>query len=208
VVVIDGGGTITQMTFQTLGIKRGQRVFIDAGLCAMGSGLPQGIGASFAKNKGRVICLCGDGSFQFNIQELQTIVHHDLPVKIFIINNNGYLSIRHTQGGFLDGRFIGSGTEGGLSVPDIPRVARAYGLKVFRAACHRELKENILKTLAGPGPCLCEILVDPRQEVIPRQGFDQRPDGSFAARPLEDMYPFLDRREFLENMIVGKDQTS
>lgn len=200
-VVVDGGGTIAQVAFQTFRVKENQRFMIDTGTTSMGSGLPESVGASFGRNGGRTVCLCGDGSMQFNVQELQTIVHHRLPVKIFLLINKGYLSIRHTQQGFLGGHFIGSCEKGGLSLPDYQKIAKAYGIKTVRIKNHKELKQKIRQVLKTPGPVVCELLVDPKQEVSPRQGFDKMPDGTFRARPLEDMFPFLSREEFKENMI-------
>lgn len=201
-IVVDGGGTVNQITFQSFQIKQGQRMIIDAGLCAMGSGLPESVGACFGSQKQRTICLCGDGSFQLNVQELQTIVNYNLPVKIFILNNGGYLSIRQTQDGFLEGRHIGSDAQGGMSLPDVTSVAKAYGLKTVRITNHSELSKKIHQVLSSKGPVLCEILVSKDQEVMPRQGFDKKPDGTNAPRPLEDMYPYLDRKEFIKNMMI------
>lgn len=202
VVVVDGGGTVFYTSFQTLRIKQGQRFITSSGLAAMGSGLPESIGACLANGKKRTVCLCGDGSMQLNIQELQTIFHHHLPIKIFVFNNGGYLSIRHTQKGFLDERYIGSQPEGGMSLPDFRRVARAYGLKATRISNHRDLKRKIRQVLESPEPYVCEIMISGEQEVVPSQGFVARPDGTFRPRPLEDMYPYLDRAEFVKNMIV------
>jgi acetolactate synthase-1/2/3 large subunit len=202
IVVVDGGGTINQITFQTLRIKEGQRVIISGGICAMGSGLPESVGACFGSGGRRTICLCGDGSIQLNIQELQTIVHHDLPVKVFVLNNDGYLSIRHTQDGFLGSNYVGSEPAGGLSLPGIRKVARAYGVKATRIGHHGELRRKIRWALETPGPVLSEVMVSRDQQVSPRLGFDKRPNGTGVPRPLEDMYPFLDRKEFLETMVI------
>lgn len=201
-IVVDGGGTNVYASFQALKVKEGQRVVLSSGLAAMGSGLPESIGACFARGRKRTVCLCGDGSMQLNIQELQTILHHNLPVKIFVFNNGGYLSIRGTQNEFLEGRRFGSEAEGGMSLPDFVKVAEAYGMKTSRITSHSELQQKIRHVLEIPGSILCEIMVSRNQEVIPRQGFISKPDGTFAPRPLEDMYPYLDREEFLENMVV------
>lgn len=202
VIVVDGGGTVNQITFQAFTVKEGQRVIISGGLCAMGSGLPESIGACFGSGGRRTICLCGDGSIQLNVQELQTIVHHNLAVKIFVFNNGGYLAIRHTQDGFLESNYVGSSVSGGLSLPNLQKVAEAYGVKATRVNNHCELREKIRWVLQEPGPVLCEVMISKDQQVIPRQGFDRRPDGTGVPRPLEDMYPFLDREVFLENMVI------
>lgn len=202
ILVVDGGGTVNQITFQSFRAKQGQRVVISGGVCSMGSGLPESVGASLGSGKRRTICLCGDGSMQLNIQELQTIAHHGLPIKIFVLSNGGYLSIRNTQDGFLEGRHVGSSSIGGLSLPDITRVAHAYGVPAVCARNHGEMEAMAKQTLATPGPALCELIMSERQEITPRQGYDVGTDGTGRARPLEDMFPFLDRSEFAELMCV------
>lgn len=202
IIVVDGGGTVVYTTFQAFKVKEGQRLLSSSGIGAMGTGLPESIGACFANNGRRTICLCGDGSMQLNIQELQTVVHHNLNIKIFVFNNSGYLAIRHTQDGFLDSKYIGSDESGGLSLPDLQKVAEAYGIKTTRIHNHQELREKIGRVLKESGPILCEIMISRDQQVIPRIGFDRNPDGTFSPRPLEDMYPYLDRKEYSENMIV------
>lgn len=203
IIVVDGGGTVVYITFQAFKVKEKQRLILSSGIGAMGTGLPESVGACFASGGKRVICLCGDGSMQLNIQELQTIVHHNLSVKIFVFNNGGYLAIRHTQDGFLDGNYVGSNAQGGLSLPDFKKVAAAYGINSTQINNHGELRDKIRWTLENPGPWLCEVMINREQEMMPRQGFEQKPDGTFAPRPLEDMYPYLDRQEFLDNMIVA-----
>ena len=201
-IVIDGGGTVNQIGMQTLSTKMGQRLIISGGLCSMGSGLPESVGAAFAHREGRTIMLCGDGSMQLNVQELQTIVHHQLPVKIFILANQGYVSIRATQNGFLNGHHLGSSTDGGTSTPDYTKVGTAYGLQTMRIDDHSELEAGIKAALAYPGPCLCELTVSPNAAPQPSQGFVMHADGTGTPRPLEDMAPFLDRKEFEEVMFI------
>jgi acetolactate synthase I/II/III large subunit len=202
-IVVDGGGTVNQIAFQTLSTRLGQRIIISSGLCAMGSGLPESVGACKAANERRTICLSGDGSLQLNVQELQTIKHHQLPVKIFVLCNDGYVSIRTTQDGFLNGHHVGSSAEGGMSVPSYVKVAEAYGIKAMRIENHHELRSSIAQALAHPGPVLCEIAVAANHAPEPRQGFDRRPDGTGVPRPLEDMYPYLDRDEFRAAMFTS-----
>ena len=201
-IVVDGGGTALYMSFQALRIKQGQRLIVSAAIASMGTGLPESIGACFANNFKRTICMIGDGSIQLNIQELQTLVHHNLNIKIFVFNNCGYLAIRHTQDGFLDKRHIGSSKNGGISLPDFQKVAKAYGLKTVCVYNNKELTEKIKLVLNEPGPVLCEIMISPEQELIPRMGFETKSDGTSIAKPLEDMAPYLDRKVFLENMVV------
>ncbi len=202
VIVVDGGGTNVYVSFQTFRIKGQQRMILSTGLCAMGSGLPESIGACYGSGKRRTLCLCGDGSMQLNIQELETIRHHNLPIKIFVTDNSGYLSIRHTQKEFLDENYVGSAAAGGVSLPDYTKVAGAYGLPVVSIKSPEDLHEGLEKTLSAQGPALCVVRCSPDQEVIPRQGFDRKPDGTFSPRPLEDMAPFLERSEFAKAMQI------
>ena len=202
VIVVDGGGTNLYISFQALKVKKGQRLILSSGIAAMGTGLPESVGACFANGKKMTICLSGDGSMQLNIQELQTIIHHKLPVKIFVMNNEGYLAIRHTQTQFLESKYIGSSNDGGLALPDFKKVAKAYGMKVARINSNKDILMKIRSVIKKPEPVLCEIMVSPNQQLIVQQGFDVNPDGIFSPRPLEDMYPFLDREEFLENMLI------
>ncbi len=202
VIVVDGGGTNLFTSFQAFKVKGSQRLTTSSGICAMGTGLPESVGAAWAEPNKKIICLCGDGSMQFNIQELQTIVHHRLPVKIFIINNGGYLAIRHTQQEFLKSRYVGSGPRGGVSLPDFVKIAKAYGIQAIRIHGHRELSQKIQQILKAPGPFLCDVMVSPDQHVYPRVGFTENIRGTFSPRPLEEMHPFLPKKEFLSQMLV------
>ena len=202
VIVVDGGGTNVYVAFQTFRIKGRQRMILSSGLCAMGSGLPESIGACYGSGERRTLCLCGDGSLQLNIQELETIRHHNLPIKIFVTDNSGYLSIRHTQKEFLKENYVGSGLSGGVSLPDYTKVAAAYGLPVVSIDRSEDLHRGLSEALSTKGPLLCVVKCCPDQEVVPRQGFDRKPDGTFAPRPLEDMAPFLERPEFAKAMQI------
>ena len=194
-VVIDGGGTVNQIAFQSLQCGKGQRVVISGALCSMGSGLPEALGVAMARSRGRTVLLCGDGSFQFNIQELQTLRDHALPIKIFVLNNAGYLSIRKTQAGFLEGRNVGSSFQGGLGLPDFCKVVHAYGIPASRLSGERHLSKNIARLLDLPGPSFCEIMVAPTMEVVPRPGFEMLPQGGFKPRPFDDMFPYMPAEE-------------
>lgn len=201
IVVVDGGGTIDQVAFQAFRVKQGQRFFACVGMGAMGSGLPEAVGACLGGGGRRTICLVGDGSLQLNVQELQTIVHHKLPIKMFVLCNDGYTSIRATQEGFLGGNYVGSEASGGVSLPDYVKIAQAYGVPAFRIDRHADL--GILRdVLETDGPCLCEIVSCKEDQPLPRQGFERQPDGTNAPRPLEDMFPYMDRDEFKAAMIV------
>ncbi len=189
-------------TYQALKFKQGLRVIANSGCAAMGYGLPAAVGACFANNKKQVICIEGDGSIQMNISELQTIVYHKLPIKIFIYNNDGYVSIRLTQNTFFNRKYVATDYATGVSCPDFIKIAKAYGIKSEKIENNTQLNGKIKTVLAYKGPVLCEIMVSPNQEFHPKAASQQLPDGSFVSQPLENMYPFLSRAELKENMLI------
>ena len=197
-VLVCGDATACIVTFQTTRLRKGQRMFSNSGSASMGHDLPAAIGAAIARNGKRVICLAGDGSVQFNIQELQTIKHHQLPIKIFVLNNEGYLSIRTTQSTFFK-NMVGEGPASGVSFPDFVRVACAYGIPSTRME-HPGDFARIQQALDAPGPTVCEVMLDPAQEFEPRLKSRQLPDGTMVSPALEDMHPFLDRAELQANL--------
>jgi acetolactate synthase-1/2/3 large subunit len=168
----------------------------------MGYTIPACIGISIARHKGEVIGVTGDGSFQLNIQELQTIVHYDLPIKIFVWNNDGYLSIRATQTKFFEGRLIGTDKTSGVSFPSLRKIASAYGIKYYKAAHSNKLADVIDKVMSYPKAVICEVMCLRDQEIMPTVSAYTRNDGSLVSKPIEDMYPFLDREEFRKQMLV------
>jgi acetolactate synthase-1/2/3 large subunit len=198
-VVVCGNATSCIVPFQVLRLRKGQRLISNSGSASMGYELPAAIGAAFARSGQRVICVGGDGSLQMNIQELQTIVHHRLPIKIFVLNNAGYLSMRSTQSAFF-GRLTGESNPSGVSFPDMVKVACAYGISSVRIDREQQLPE-IVKALTASGPALIDVVLDPGQEFEPRSRARQLPDGSIVSPKLEDMYPFLDDTELLGNVI-------
>lgn len=200
--VVADAGSAYYVTAQALKIKDQQRYITSGAQADMGFTLPASIGVSIAKEKGDVVAITGEGSFQMNLQELQTIVQNKLPIKLFIWNNNGYLSIRTTQKKFFEGRIMGTEEATGISFPEIEKIAVAYSIPFFRAAEVNELDEVLDKVFAIKGPVLCEIICPEDQEVIPTVSSAKRADGTMVSKPTEDMYPFLDRDEFLEQMIV------
>ncbi len=200
--VVDGGGTIVYSAFQSCRIKKGQRLILSTALCSMGSGIPESIGVAFGNPDKRIFCFVGDGSFPFNMQELQLIKDRNLKIKIFIFNNGGYVSIRSTQSDFLNGNFAGSDVASGLSLPNIKNVARAFGLGYYVLQRHSEVREQLSSIIENQEPLICEVMVSPTQEIVPRQGFVKKDDGSFTPRPLEDMYPFLNRETYKTLMVV------
>ena len=198
-VVICGDATACIVSFQTMKIRDGQRLISNSGSASMGYDLPAAVGAAVARNGERVVCLAGDGSVQFNIQELQTLKHHQLPVKVFVLNNGGYLSIRTTQSNFF-GRQMGSGPSSGVSFPDFVKVGCAYGIPSMRIDRIADMP-RVQAALEQPGPALIEVMLDPAQEFEPRTKSKQLPDGKIVTPPLEDMYPFLDPEELAANTI-------
>lgn len=201
-VIVSSNGSACVIPIQSLRLKESQRHLVNSGCAAMGYGLPSALGAVFASTNNRAICLEGDGSIQLNIQELQTIVHHQLPVKIFIFNNAGYLSIRTTQNNFFGGRLVGEGPQSGVTLPDMVRIGDAYGIKTYRISVQEELAKKIEEVLEFPGPVLCDVLIQPDQLFAPRTSSKRLLDGRMVSKPLEDMYPFLEREEFLSNMTI------
>jgi acetolactate synthase-1/2/3 large subunit len=201
-LVVTGNGTAYTGTYQVMQIKQGVRVFTNQACAAMGYDLPAAIGACIARGKKPVVLITGDGSLQLNIQELQTVVQHRLPIKIFALNNNGYLAIRITQDTYFGKRHFGSAPEGGLTLPNIRAVATAYGLPTVLMANEVAIEPALAEVLSSEGPCVCEVLMDPRQTLYPKISSVVKPDGTMVSRPLEDMYPFLPRDVFARSMII------
>jgi len=201
-VVVSDAGSAFYVVAQAGQFAEGQRWVTSGGQADMGYTLPAAVGVSVARNKGEVLAITGDGSFQMNIQELQTIVHNQLPVKLFVWNNDGYLSIRATQSKFFERRFIGTDSGSGVSFPDTEKIAGAYGLPFFRIATSSELEKVLAAVLAHPGPVVCEVMCIRDQEIVPTVASYRKEDGTMVSRPIEDMYPFLDRQTFRQEMIV------
>ncbi len=197
-----GNGAACVSSYQSFDVKPNQRVIVNSGYASMGYGLPSAIGACFAADKKEVICVTGDGSIQMNLQELQTIVYHKLPIKIFLLDNQGYISIRNTQKAFFNGYFVGASKESGLGLPNMVRIARAYGIEALTINNHEELETQISKALSYPGPILCNVKLNPEEEMYPKLSSLMKDDGTMVSKPLEDLYPFLDRDEFKRNMII------
>ncbi len=199
-VVVCGDATACIATFQSADIQLGQRLFSNSGAASMGYDLPAAIGAAVARGGRRVICLAGDGSLQMNIQELQTVALHRWPIKLFVLNNGGYLSIRQTQTNFF-GLQVGATPESGVSFPDHVKVAEAYGLHGTRLES-ADFVPALRRVLASPGPELCEVMLDRNQSFEPKLTSRRLPDGKMVSSPLEDMAPFLSREELAENMLI------
>jgi len=195
-------GTAAEYNFQAFKIKKNQKFITNHGLGPMGFELPGSIGACLANNRKRTICIAGDGGFQLNIQELETLHRLDLPVKIFIMNNNGYSSIRTMQETHFNGHYVGNDPSSGLTLPDIISVAQAYKIKALRINDVSELELKIREALDFPGPVICDVMVIPGFKVAPKVASQRKENGTMVSRPLEDQWPFLDRDELKSNMMI------
>lgn len=185
-------------------IQKGSRMVNNSAIASMGYGLPAAIGMCISGGRRPTVCLEGDGSIMMNLQELQTVLTNHLPVKIFLINNNGYHSIRITQNNlFCDHCKIGIGPESGdLTFPQFQKIAEAFGYPYLSAHSNAEMKMAVDTALQMDGPVLCEVFTDTKQIWEPKSSTKRLPDGTLVSPPLEDLAPFLDREELRQNMIV------
>ena len=201
-VIVTGNGSACVVSFQTADLKRGQRLWTNSGCATMGYDLPASIGISAARPGKRVICIAGDGSIMMNIQELQTIAGYGFPVKVFLLNNNGYVSIFQTHRNFFNGVEVGGGPKSNVTFPQFRKVAEAFGFTYSRAERHDELGGAIRAALDADGPSMCEIFIDEAVPFAPKLGARQHPDGRITSPPLEDLSPFLPREVLRENMRI------
>lgn len=201
VTLITSNGVAYTSTFQSIPVKTGMRMFSNEACAAMGYGLPAAIGAYFAC-KGEVICIEGDGSIQMNVQELQTLLTYQIPMKLFVYNNAGYHSIKTTQKAFFGGKFMGSEVGSGVVLPSMEKLAKAYDLPYFKLENNQELDSKLPLVFATQGPVLVEVILDPFEILGPKAASKKLPNGQMISAPLEDMAPFLPRAEFHENMII------
>lgn len=186
-------------------IKKGQRFITNSAIASMGYDLPAAIGACMADHSQDIILLTGDGSIQMNLQELQTIIHHKMPIKIFLINNGGYHSIRQTQKNFFGEPLVGIGADShDLSFPDMEKLAEAYGYPYVKACHNSQLGEAVAQTLSMEGPVICEVFVSTDQNFEPKSSAKRLPDGTMVSPPLEDLSPFLSEEEMDRNMIIPR----
>ena len=202
-VITTDMGTALLSGHQVLRIKQGQRLMTSTGLGEMGYGLPAAIGASFARNRGEVMCLNCDGGMMMNLQELQTIVHHQLPIKIFVFNNDGYLMIKHTQNALFKGRRAGVDVISGVSCPNFSALAAAFNMPSFQIRTWKDV-DNILPAIqAHEGPLICEVFMHPNQLFAPKLAVAAQKDGSLVSPPLEDLSPLLSKEALEKQMITG-----
>jgi acetolactate synthase-1/2/3 large subunit len=202
--ITDGGSALFAGSQGLILRHNNQRYIPSSAMAAMGYSVPAAIGVSAALGDQRVLAITGDGSLQLNIQELQTILHYKLPVKLFILNNDGYLSIRASQKKYFEGRYIGEGPRSGVTMPDTLKLCAAYGLPAARVSDVAGLDGAIQKAIEYDGPYVLEIMTPPDQPIVPAVSSRVNPDGSMSSRPLEDMAPFLPRDEYLANLLIDE----
>jgi len=201
-IVPGSSGGCSEVTMQAFRMKKGMRMFNSEGLGPMGFGIPAAIGGCIAAGRKETICIDGDGGFVMNIQELEVVKRLNLPIKFFVLNNNGYVSIRNTQNTHFEGRLVASSPMSGLSLPSVRNNAYTYGLKYLRIENHYQIEDSIKEFLDFSGPAICEVMLPPTHVTAPKASVYKKADGSFAARPMEDLAPFLDREEFRDNMFI------
>lgn len=198
-VVTDAGSAFYVMG-QAFRAKQGQRYIVSGALGAMGYALPASIGVSVAEPERTAVCVTGDGSLQLNCHELQVMRHHNLNLKLFVVNNDGYVSIRNTQNSFFNGNLVGASADSGVSLPPLDKVVASYGLPYLECASREDLDQVLARALAMEGPVVVAIQAQPEQKIIPSVSSKVMPDGSMKSMPLHHMFPFLDDEEIAANM--------
>lgn len=199
-ILVDTGSCF-HVACQTWKVKKGQQFLTTGGISSMGYWCA-GIGACIANDRENTIVITGDGSLQMNIQEFAPIHHNNLPIKTFVLNNNGYLLIRSTQRNFMEDRFIGEGPNSGVWCPKLEKIAEAYEIPYFRIETAKEIEEKVKAVFASEGPVICEVMTPEWQALIPRITSEKTPEGKLIAHEYSDMFPFLDRDEYKKNMIA------
>lgn len=200
-IIVSDAGSSLYVTSQAIKIKKGQKHIASLAQADMGFTLPCSIGASIKKPESNIIGITGDGSFQMNIQELQTIVSYNLNIKTFVLNNGGYLSIRNTIDKFFEGRHLGTDKHTGLDFPDLEKISIAYGIKFYRLNTLDDINRLLSEILNQTGPVLIEVICPFKQEIIPSLSSKENENGVLVSQPLDNMYPFLDTSEYEDEMI-------
>ncbi len=202
-ITVVGNGSACVVGSHGYTIKKGSRFIINSAIASMGYDLPAAIGACIADSSQDIICISGDGSIQMNLQELQTIIHHEFPIKIFVINNEGYHSIRQTQKNFFGEPLVGIGRESeDISFPAMQKLSTAYGFPYYAITSNIDMDKKINEVLSKSGPVICEVFVSPNQNFEPKSATKRLEDGTLVSPPLEDLAPFLPREELEKNMII------
>jgi acetolactate synthase-1/2/3 large subunit len=201
-ITVTGNGSACVVSFQAAYLRPHQRLWTNSGCATMGYDLPAAIGANKASGGQPIVCLAGDGSIMMNLQELQTIKGENLPIKIFVLNNSGYVSIFQTQRNFFKGVEVGGGPKSGVSFPNFERLSAGFDIPYIKTDSHNTMADAIQKTMQTKGPVICEVVIDEHQSFAPKLGAKQHPDGRITSPPLEDLSPFLSREELQDNMII------
>lgn len=205
IIVPESSGAAGEVTYQAMRVKFGQSIKNAAGLGSMGFGLPYAIGSCLAMKRRRTILVNGDGAFQLNIQELETVRRLQLPIKMFILDNGGYAGIANTQRNMFNGFIVGADASSGFTLPDVRAVAKAYKIRTAEILTNGELEAGIADVQAGDDPVICRIEVRHDHLTMPKVQAMKLPDGGMVSKPLEDMWPYLPREELAENMRIGAD---
>ena len=197
--VVTGNGSACVISFQAAIIKKATRLFTNSGSATMGYGVPAALGVSFAKDNERVICIDGDGSIMMNLQELQTIAYNHANIKIFVLNNDGYHSMRQTQSNLFKGALAGISKENGISFPDMEKIAYAFGISYLRIDSAESMDKQIQEAINSDSAVICEVMIDKRQFFEPKLASKVLPDGKIISPDIDDLSPFLSREEYLSN---------
>ena len=200
--IVTGNGSACVISFQAAELKQNQRLWTNSGCASMGYDLPAAIGACIASGNEPTVCLAGDGSIMMNLQELQTMIGLQLPIKLFILNNSGYVSIFQTQRNFFNGDEVGAGPKSGVTLPNFERLSTGFEIPFVKCSNHQEMADKIAEVMTIKGPVICEVIIDEEQSFQPKLSSKQLPDGRIVSPALEDLSPFLSREELSENMII------
>ncbi len=195
-------GACSERTMQAIRVKEGLRIFNSQGIGSMGFGIPAAIGGCIASDGKRTVCIEGDGGFAMNIQELETVKRLGLPIKFFVLNNGGYGSIQMTQKNYFAGNYVASARSSGLTLPDVVAVSKSFGIPAATIADQARIRERVQEILETEGPVVCNVIVSPEQVTAPRVSSRQLKEGSMVSMPMEDMWPFLEKEEFIANMLT------
>jgi acetolactate synthase-1/2/3 large subunit len=201
VIVSGSSGAGIEIFCLAATLKEGQRLFLTTALGAMGNGLPALVGACLANGRRRTLCVDGDGGLQLNIQELETVCRLQLPIKLFVLSNDGYASIRTSQSRYF-GRLAGADATSGVTLPDLRKIVEAFDLPYARIDTDQGLVDRLRQLLDAPGPVVIEVMTPREEPRAPSLSSMRKPDGSMVSKPLEDLWPFLPREEFLANMLI------
>ena len=200
--IISDAGSAFYVVAQAVDLKKGQRHITTGGTATMGFTLPAAIGVAVASTDSMVIAVTGEGSFMQNLQEMEVLKYHNMNVKVFVMNNAGYFSIHQTQKKFFAGNYVGEGMQSGISFTNIERLACAFDVPYYKLEKIEQCNKKMSEILGKKGPALIEVMITTDMEIIPTNASLMRDDGVLISKPLEDMYPFLERNEFLQNMII------